>query len=178
MQTVVLTSVALLAALCIQCLGESRGVKCFRHNVSDKMLEQLSTAVHHVKNSLPRDDNKHKKLLPKFTGTLKKPKGLSLIKEMLDFYLNDVFSNESLNTRDNEKIQIILSRMVNEVSQCLRMHRSSLSSNERDKIHQMKQTFRQLETNGMKKAIGEFKTVLVWIHIYMHHTGKSGRKRQ
>ncbi|XP_018611370.1 interleukin-10-like [Scleropages formosus] len=177
MRALLLTCATLLAAAVGHRTERSgSAARCLQHCIPDEILGQLFLMAHRSRSSLPKDDNKHTKLLPNFSRSLRKPTGIRVIKEMLHFYFYDVFSYESLEISNQEKILTSLSRMKEDVSYCLGLYPSKLSSKDKNLIRIMKATFTKMRTAGVYKAIGEFKTLLIWMDTYMHI--KNNRKKQ
>ncbi|KAJ8402429.1 hypothetical protein AAFF_G00369180 [Aldrovandia affinis] len=116
-----------------------------------------------------KDEIKHRKLLPKFGKSMEKPWGISVLKEILMFYSEDVFSKESLKAETaNNDVQLLISTLEAHVDYCLVLHPGALNPKERSEIEDMKRTFTELKELGVYKAVGEFKTVLDWIETYIH----------
>ncbi|KAL4660275.1 interleukin-10-like [Arapaima gigas] len=177
MRAVLLTCTTLFAVvLSRRAVSAGSAPRCLEHNIPDRILGELLLMVHRSKHSLPKDENKHKKLLPNFSRSLKKSKGISIIKEMLDFYFYNVFSDKSLEITNQEEILTFLSRLRQDVSYCLGLYPSNLSSKEKNLIRNMKNKFMKMRRPGVYKALGEFKTLLIWMDTYMHSTN-SRRKR-
>ncbi|KAG7456108.1 hypothetical protein MATL_G00248300 [Megalops atlanticus] len=153
--------------------------QCLKHTIPT--LRELSKMTRHLKKSLPSDDIKHLQLLPKFGRYVKQSRGITILKEMLDFYLEDVFRKESLKGENQGNILSLLARLRGDVERCLGFPPSALSSGERKRIRQMKKKFNELKTRGVYKAVGEFEVVLSWVDSYIHQKMPKGnvrRKRQ
>ncbi|XP_018585466.1 uncharacterized protein LOC108920885 [Scleropages formosus] len=155
-----------------QVSGSSKAAQeCLKQKGIEKILRELNKMTENIKASLPKDNNKHQRLLPKFTKSVK---GVAVMKEILDFYSEDVFSRVSLKDQKTEHILDVLARLRRDMDHCLYTYPSSLSQNERYPIWKMKKTFHELRAAGVHKAVGEFKTVLNWVDTYIHQRTMKG----
>ncbi|KAJ8261653.1 hypothetical protein GJAV_G00156770 [Gymnothorax javanicus] len=141
--------------------------ECLRRNIPKKMLRELSKLTTDMATSLPSDDIKHLKLLCKFGKSMKKSKGIRILKELVDFY-QAVFKKVSLKDETQRDLQIILSRLGTEVQHCLGPDIGRLRRGERNCIKKMNGTFLKLKSQGVSKAVGEFHLVLGWLDSYIH----------
>ncbi|KAJ8373491.1 hypothetical protein SKAU_G00040710 [Synaphobranchus kaupii] len=152
--------------------------ECLKQTVRAKLLEELEKMTDGMIKSLPKDHIKHRKLLPKFGKSMEKPSGISVLKEILKFYSEEVFSKKSLEVEININVmQLLISSLETDVENCLASHHSALDSTERSEIQAMKRTFTELKGPGVHKAVGEFKTVLDWVQSYTHRTTGNGKPR-
>ncbi|KAK1169252.1 interleukin-26-like [Acipenser oxyrinchus oxyrinchus] len=111
-----------------------------------------------------KDDIKHKKLLPK----MKKKQGVYGLKQMLDFYQEDVFKKHSPDSKTEEDIMNNLSRLRVDVGGCLNHPSCKYSPKEDAMIKRMRTTFVELKEKGVHKAFGELPRMLDWINDYVH----------
>ncbi|XP_066579981.1 interleukin-26 [Amia ocellicauda] len=178
-----LSAAAALLLLMLQqlsgpCGAKERGLgarECLQKHVPRSMLTELFEMSGRLKSSVPRDEIKHKKLLPKFGKSVKKSKGSSVLKELLDFYIKDVFKKAQVDIAD-KNIFNYLTRLKKDFEHCLSLYPSTVSSKDRRMIKRMKETFIELDIQGVYKAIGELETVVDWVSTYMHPEKKKKQK--
>ncbi|XP_069048074.1 interleukin-26 [Lepisosteus oculatus] len=146
------------------------GQKCLQNHLPGKMLKELFEMSLNLKYSVPRDNIKERKLLPKFGPSLKRPNphGIPILKEILDFYLKDVLKKVEVVDLKADNLVIYLTRLDKDLGHCLRLHPSICSSRERKLMNKMKKRYKEMADQGVYKAIGELETVIDWINTYMH----------
>ncbi|XP_042170907.1 interleukin-26 [Oncorhynchus tshawytscha] len=168
MRAVILVTVGLLA-LIGHLDGRAHGEKrrdrpnCLQRTVSPRLIKELLNKTQTLTNSLPTFPRKiYERLLPKICTTCaKKQLGIWEINKILDVYSN-VFNQDSLEGLYPKHFEDLLARLKTDVQSCL-VECPTRPTWTKTTIRKMENTFKKLDTNGIYKAIGEFKTVLLWI---------------
>ncbi|KAK6292331.1 hypothetical protein J4Q44_G00369150 [Coregonus suidteri] len=184
MRAMIAVTVGLLGLMFGHLDGRAPGGKpsnrpnCLQRTVSPRLINQLLYKTETLTNSLPTFPRKiYERLLPKICTTCaKKQLGIWEINKILDVYDN-VFNQKSLEHLYPKHFEDLLARLVKDVQSCL-VECPTRPKWTKTTIRKMENTFKKLDTNGTYKAIGEFKTVLLWISDMRERKGRSEEQCQ